>query len=405
MRPCPGIAATDAAIDAWLAEAPNLEQAFDQRAYKLDRIVAFLARLPRPPAPCTVTGTKGKGSTLRYIEVALNAGGVQTVAFTSPHLATVRERWRIDGRVADAAVIAPRCDRVAAEEAASGIRLTYFERCFAIAVLLAAERPAARFLCEVGLGGRLDCANALDARIVVLTHLSRDHCAVLGDTLEQIAYEKLALCRPGVTTIIAPQGDAARRAILARRPPGALITWVRRERHLGLAMPGEHQQDNAATALAVLAELEPSLAPADALEAMARTALAARCQIVEHGGRRLLIDGAHNGPSIAATIKVAHARLRHPWRLLIGVARDKDIGEIIETIPGFDLACGRVGYRSPRARGPMDWPERALGWPWYDDIAEALAKQPPGVDLCITGSFYLAAEALAAVGAAGALPG
>src|SRR5437764_492171 len=78
------IAANDAAIDAWLAEALNLEQAFDQRAYKLDRIAAFIARLPRPPAPCTVTGTKGKGSTLRFIEVALNAAGLATFAFTSP---------------------------------------------------------------------------------------------------------------------------------------------------------------------------------------------------------------------------------------------------------------------------------------------------------------------------------
>ncbi|HYE07709.1 MAG TPA: hypothetical protein VEL07_19480 [Planctomycetota bacterium] len=404
----PAIAPTDEAIEAWLAQAANLERAFDLRDYKLDRIVAFLAHLPRPPAPCTVTGTKGKGSTVRFIEAGLNAAGMPTVAFTSPHIATVRERWRIDGVLADAATIAERCTRVAAIEERTGIRLTYFERCFAIAVLLAAERPDCRFLLEVGLGGRLDCANALDARLVVLTHLSRDHCAILGDTLEQIAAEKLALCRPGVTLIVAPQSVAARRAILAGRGShgkGALITWVRRERALPfLAMPGQHQQDNAATALAAIAEIEPALDPALALKAMAEARLAARCQLVTAGERRVLVDGAHNGPSVAATVKVAHARLRHPWRLLIGVANDKEIDEILDAIP-YDLACARVGYRSPRARGRDAWPQRALAWPWFDDIGAALAAQPAGADVCVTGSFYLAGEALGALGAAGQLPG
>ncbi len=401
----PAIAPTDEAIEAWLAQATNLERAFDLRDYKLDRIVAFLAHLPRPPAPCTVTGTKGKGSTVRFIEAGLNAAGLPTIAFTSPHIATVRERWRIDGRVADATTLAERCTAIAAIEERTGIRLTYFERCFAIAVLLAAERPACRFLLEVGLGGRLDCANALDARIVVLTHLSRDHCAILGDTIEEIAGEKLALCRPGVTLIVAPQSVAARRAILTRRDKGALITWVRRERALPfLAMPGQHQQDNAATALAAIAEIEPALDPALALKAMGETRLAARCQLVAAGDRRVLVDGAHNGPSVAATVKVAHARLRHPWRLLIGVANDKEIDEILEAIP-YGLACARVGYRSPRARGESAWPERALAWPWFADVGAALAAQPAGADVCVTGSFYLAGEALIALGVGGQLPG
>ncbi|MBA3686107.1 MAG: bifunctional tetrahydrofolate synthase/dihydrofolate synthase, partial [Planctomycetes bacterium] len=196
---------TDAGIDAWLGEALNLEHTGDYRDLRLDRMRGFMRLLPTPPAPWTVTGTKGKGSTVRLIEAALLAAGESTLAFTSPHVNTVRERWRIDGAPADAASVAAACARVDQLESGSGTRLTYFERCFAIACLLASARPGSAFICEVGLGGRLDCANVLDAAVLVLTNLSRDHCQILGDTLEAIAGEKLALCRPGRPLVVAPQ--------------------------------------------------------------------------------------------------------------------------------------------------------------------------------------------------------
>lgn len=399
--PAMPVAANAEAIQAWLDAAPNAERSGDFRAIRPERMRAFLARLPPPPAPCTVAGTKGKGSTLRLIEGALVADGAATTAFTSPHLSSVLERWRLDGRPADAADIAPLCDRVQAEEDASGLRLSWFERTFAIACLLAHRRGGA-FLCEVGLGGRLDATNALDAAVAVITHLSHDHRDVLGPTVWHIAGEKLGIARPGRPVVIAPQEPAAALA-LWHRAPRADARWIQRPvRPFALALPGDHQQDNAATAVAAARLIRPGLDEARARAGMAAATLAGRCQLVEHAGRRILVDGAHNGPSVAATMAVAGRLLRPGWSVVLAVARDKEIDEILASIPP-GIPGRRCAYASPRARTAAEWPARALAWPWHADVAGALAASPG--DVCITGSLYLAGEALAALGCAGTVPG
>nr|MBA3709093.1 hypothetical protein [Planctomycetota bacterium] len=96
--------------------------------------------------------------------------------------------------------------------------------------------------------------------------------------------------------------------------------------------------------------------------------------------------------------------LRPPWTLILGLAKDKEVDEVLAAIPS-DIVVLRCGYRSTRARGPDDWPERATAWAWFPDVGQALAAVAAGHDACVTGSFYLAGEALTAVGSAGALPG
>ena len=311
-------------LEAWLDTAPNRERSGDFADIRVNTFRSFLTLLPTPPAPCTVGGTKGKGSTVRLIEAALLAHGASTVAFTSPHVQTLAERWRIDGRLARIDELLPVALETARIEAASGIGLSWFERTAAMAVLLAAARPNCHLLWEVGLGGRLDCANALDCQIAVLTHLSHDHRDVLGPTLRHIAAEKLPISRPGRPLIIAPQSLEAQAAINANLPLGVPCTWVTRTpTPVPLALVGTHQADNAATALVALKLLLPGCDEGVAWRGMASARLAARCQLVEHRGRRLLIDGAHNGPSIAATLMVAGNCLRPGWKLVLGLARDK----------------------------------------------------------------------------------
>ncbi|MFW5752907.1 MAG: hypothetical protein ACOCYV_02525 [Planctomycetota bacterium] len=386
------------AIEAWFDASPSREASGAYDDLKLDPIRRVLAALPSPPRPVTVAGTKGKGSTVRFLEAILLAHGENTVAFTSPHVRDLNERWRIDGQPVDAAQLAPACDTVAATETATGCALTYFERCFACACVLAADRPEAVFLCEVGLGGRLDCANALDTRLAICTHLSRDHVHILGDTLTAIAGEKLAIARPDAPLLItnqSPAGDAAiathqiRAATVIRVPP-LPADWT-------LAAAGVHQRDNAAAALCAAQRLT-SLDPQRARAALARTTLSARCQLLQrHDGRRILVDAAHNDASLATTLDTAATLLRPGWLLLLGLARDKDapgiLAVIAERLPA--QRCHRCGYAWPRARGRDGWPEAARAWPWHKDIAAALAALPPQQDLCISGSFYLAGEALA----------
>lgn len=398
---------TDADLEAWLANAINHERTGTFRDIRIERFRAFLTLLPTPPAPCTVGGTKGKGSTVRLIEAAVLAHGRRTLAFTSPHVRTVRERWRIDGIPATLERLAPAARQVAAVEAHQGLSLTYFERTAAMAVILAATIPECILLWEVGLGGRLDCANALDCRIAVLTHLSHDHRDVLGPTLSAIAMEKLPIARADRPLVIAPQsaaGETAFRWALAQLSPGALVQWVARHpRAFALALPGAHQQDNASAALVATEILLPEFHEAVARRGMATATLAARCQLVTSGEQRILVDGAHNGPSIAATMAVAHATLRPGWRLVLGTAIDKEIEEIAAALP-HDVPVHRCGYDSARARGPTQWPAALLMTPWHADITTALREltdSARGFDVCISGSFYLAGEALVALGAAG----
>jgi dihydrofolate synthase / folylpolyglutamate synthase len=384
-----------AAIQAWLDMAPNAERSGNFAAIRPDRMRAFLSHLPPPPAPCTVAGTKGKGSTVRLIEAALVGNGVRTVAFASPHVLSVLERWRTDGSNADPAELAPLCDQVQATEDASGLRLSWFERSFAVACLLAQRRGAA-FVCEVGLGGRLDATNALDAAVAVVTHISHDHREVLGPTVWHIAAEKLAIARPGRPLVIAPQSAAAALAIWHRQPVGAAVYWaVRPTEPFALAMDGEHQQDNAATALCAAMLYRPGLDPGLARRGMADATLAARCQLVQTGQRQVLVDGAHNGSSLAAALAVAQRRLAPGWTLILGTARDKEIDEMLAVLPP-DLRVVRCGFTSPRARSRDDWPSAALAWPWYDDIGAALADASG--DVCVAGSLYLAGEALQRLG-------
>jgi len=414
---------TAAGIDAWLNTVPNRERSGVFRDMQVEGVRRLVRWLPTVPAPCIVAGTKGKGSTVRLIEGALVAGGQPTVAFTSPHVANVLERWRVDGRPAHAAAVALACEHVATLEQQHHLALTYFERTFAVACLLAGQRPGTRFIVEVGLGGRLDCANALDCAIAVITHLSHDHRDVLGPTLHHIAREKLAVSRPDAPLVIAPQTPAAALALWRQVPafrapvvepqrslrinlrPAPATVWAQTPAlPYTLALPGDHQQDNAATAAAVLALWVPEIDAATARRGFAGANLAARCQMVEHAGRTLLIDGAHNRESIAATFSVAHRRLRAGWRLIIGLASDKEIDEIMQVIPS-GIPVTRCGYDSPRARKAEQWPVATQAWRWCDHIGEALTIQPPHADLCVTGSFYLAGEALTHLGHAGDLPG
>ena len=417
------IAPTANAIDAWLNAVPNRERTGIFRDMQLDGVRALVRLLPPVPSPCTVAGTKGKGSTVRLIECALVAAGQPTVAFTSPHVATVLERWRIDGQPAQAAIVALACEQIAALERDHHLTLTYFERTFAVACLLAGQRPATRFMVEVGLGGRLDCANVLDCAIAVITHLSHDHRDILGPTIHHIAREKLAISRVAAPLVIAPQTTVATlalwRNVASFRTPmgkatGSLSTdgrvpaptvWAQSLRlPFELALDGEHQQDNAATAAAVLAWWAPEVDAATMRRGFASATLAARCQRIKHGGRTLLIDGAHNRESISATVAVARQRLRPGWRLIMGLANDKEIDEIMSVIPP-SLVVTRCGYHSLRARSVDQWPQAAQLWRWCDNIADALRIQPPDTDVCVTGSFYLAGEALNHVGHQGDTPG
>ena len=185
----------------------------------LDRMHRLLAALGNPeraiPPVIHIAGTNGKGSTQAMIRAGLEAGGARVHAYTSPHLAQFRERIRLAGTLIEDDALA---DLLAQVEAANdGQPITFFEITTAAAFLAFARTPADFTLLEVGLGGRLDATNVIDApRLTVITPVSIDHTQYLGETLPLIAAEKAGIIKPRVPVIVGPQDDDALRVIEAR---------------------------------------------------------------------------------------------------------------------------------------------------------------------------------------------
>jgi len=244
----------------------------------LGRVERLLAALGHPerrlPPVIHVAGTNGKGSTVAMIRAGLEARGDRVHVYTSPHLARFHERIRVAGDLIDEDRLIALLERC--EEANGGEPITYFEITTAAAFLAFAETPADHTLLEVGLGGRLDATNVIDApRLCVITPVSLDHQQYLGDTVTAIAGEKAGILKPGVTCIVGPQTDEGLEAI-GRRAAGIgsplLVQgqdWQVWEEHgrlafqdtaglVDLPLPtliGAHQVENAGIALAVLRAL------------------------------------------------------------------------------------------------------------------------------------------------------
>ncbi len=401
-------------LETWLYSAHSREHSNNYDDIKLaapQAIVDYLKTTTQKNIrPITVAGTKGKGSTVRLIESGLLALGQSCLAFTSPHVHKINERWRFQGQPLDDATLLIAADSIAAAEVACACQLTYFERCFCMAVYLSAELDTDFLICEVGLGGRLDCANVLDTQCAVVSALSYDHCAILGHSLDLIAAEKLAIARPDAPLIIAPQSTEAAQAVAQHQQQKNInssdIRQVSRLDPFALQLAGDHQQDNASTAFVCLTSLFPQAEPEIIRHAFAQVQLAARCQVItrqqqdDRPAQRIMVDAAHNGASMRACMHCAEEVLDSDFSIIIGCAQDKMLDDICAALPaqhrhGSSPRIIRCGYDWPRACGKDDWPSVAQDWPYYQQIEDALAAVAPNKDCCITGSFYLAGEALA----------
>ena len=331
--------------------------------FSLERIGAVLQRLgiDRPRVPViTVGGTNGKGSVTALLEAVLGAAGWRVGLYSSPHLVRYEERIRIGGNEIDAARLVGVFERV--EAARGDLALTYFEYGTAAALAAFAAAEAGVLVLEVGMGGRLDAVNAVDADVAVVVSISLDHCEYLGTTLEAIGREKAGIFRAGRPAIFGSgampasiASEAARiGARLERLGPdfSAQVglhdwSWQRGAMRIdGLPPPGlagRIQFDNAATALAALAAgglLPPRAAIAQGL---AGVRLAGRFERLA-GPVDWIFDVAHN-PASASVLAAALGEQPSRGRtlLVVGMLADKDVAGVGRAIAGAlgprDLAC------------------------------------------------------------------
>ena len=380
--------------------------------YDLERIGALLETLGNPHlgAPTVhVAGTKGKGSTTAMVASILDAAGLSTGLFTSPHLHTFRERIRVGGRPIPedefAGLVEALWPAVEEMRRTGHGRVTVFELLTAMAFRCFQERGVDAQVIEVGLGGRLDSTNVVQPMACGITALGLDHTEVLGDTLAEIAMEKAGIIKRGVPVVCSPQRPEALRVVQdvceaqesslvmsgedVRWSPesatldGQVFTLETPRRTYRLAVPllGEHQMENAAVAVGLV-------------EALAEGGIDVGREAIEEGLRRVewpcrlevlrreplvIADGAHNPHSAARLVEAMRSLV--PGRrltLVVGVSRNKDVDGVAYELSRLSPAeVVATRSRHPRSAEPE---LLARGFAGYGAAARTASSVADAVD-------------------------
>ena len=449
-RPIPLETVEDAA--AYLEGLINRERATDYVYRRLDLrpIEALMEALGRPESALSiihVAGSKGKGSTCLFAESLLLSLGERVGTFTSPHLVSWVERFRVDGRAIDGATLVAAVDRIrpivdALREGPEETRPSFFDATTAVALLVFAEAGVDRVLLEVGLGGRLDSTNIVSPDVTCITSIELEHTDKLGETEALIAGEKAGILKPGAPGVVGPLRDEAMSVVLTRAAQvgTALRTFEGDYRvssgdtsdevlvvespdgfrvACGLAAPGDAARTNAALAIACVRALGAH--PDADIARACRTGLAG-CTLPGRVERLaadplVIVDSSHTARSIAALVDSLGTLAPGGFDLALSVSADKALDDVIAPLI---LAAGRgriVTTRAEPARGvPADMLAKRI-----DELAERLglgfgvldvraiedpeqalrvarASLEPDRVLCTTGSVYLAGVARQVLG-------
>lgn len=320
-----------------------------------------------------IAGTNGKGSVAAMVDCGLRAAGLNVGRYTSPHLIAVEERFAIDGRPVSTASfetvteeIRELIDTLLASGALEAPP-TFFEVTTAIAFELFRRAGVQFAVLEVGLGGRLDSTNCVEPVASAITSIAFDHEQYLGHTLGAIAAEKAGVIRPGIPVVLGPLDPEARAVIVALcHAAGARVIeahdgvelesntsdgrtsvklktgradygWIR------LGLRGAHQIPNALVAVRLLEELSAGtpIGQAAIVAGLRDVQWPGRLQLLETtGGRRVLLDAAHNPAGAAALATYLTREFPEPLPFVFGAMRDKDAGEMLKIL--LPMASGIV---------------------------------------------------------------
>ena len=394
----------------------------------LDRMQRILELLGHPerslPPVVHVAGTNGKGSTIAFLRAMLEAAGQRVHVYTSPHLVRFHERVRLAGELISEAALTElleECEAVNGDTA-----ITYFEITTAAALLAFARTPADVLLLEVGLGGRLDATNVVEKpALCAITSISIDHTQFLGEGLEQIAFEKAGILKPGVWAVSAPQAPAAAAVLRARAAEvGAPFEEIAyRPTAEGFELAGEsfpppaflggHQLENAALAVACARRLPGFGLDGTAIRrGLAAAAWPGRMQRLEEGrlaallpeGWELWVDGGHNAAAGEALAGLLETWGDKPLALVFGMLNTKSAQGFLKPLArrARDLTAVAIpGEAASLSAAEAAAAARESGFEAgeADSVAAALqalaAKGGPPRRVLICGSLYLAGRVLA----------
>ena len=413
-----------------------------------------------------IAGTKGKGSTAHLLSAFLVSTGCKVGLHTSPHLVRLEERFRINGNPASEVEVAqlvseliPLVRRVDRHLPVGQPPLTFFEITTALTLLFFARHAVDWAVVEVGVGGRLDSTNVVKPHTAVITTISRDHMRLLGNDLRSIAAEKAGIIKPGCPVVSGVVASPAREVIeqacqqngsqlyqlgldfdyqCRLVAAGSLLrtrTWRQQWPEARLNVLGEHQAMNCATALAVIDVLRErsqlSCDPVRLADSAAQITLPGRVEILSRHPT-VVLDVAHNDASARALARILErlpadrATSRGPRLLIFGTSREKEWQSILRILtPQFDHLILTNYQGNPRALPASQIAEQAhdlhlpvtvagtpaLAWQRANELLGTAVRTGSAVNgalpeplVCITGSFYLAAEMLQVIPQTMAVP-
>ena len=363
---------------------------------------AVAAASASTPEVIHVAGTNGKGSVCAMIDSICRAQGHRTGLFTSPHLVTFRERIRINGEMISEDVVANGLSAIRNLVADWDPHPTFFEVTTALALKYFSETNIDVAILETGIGGRLDATNAIQSNVSVITQIDFDHKEWLGNTLAEIAKEKAGIIKLGIPVISASQRPEAEKVIRARaaecEAPLQFVTESYDDSPI--ALPGQHQKQNAAIAIAALRAAKIGVDNSTIARGLATIDWPARFQKWDE---RSIIDGAHN-PAAARTLAETWCEVFGDQRatLILAILSDKDFGGICEALAPISDYVFLPKIRSERAASPEELAKilstltPPLPYSITPSLGEALgfARAKPN-PILITGSLHFAGEALA----------
>lgn len=405
----------------------------------LQRIEALLERLGRPDRKLKVlhvAGTNGKGSTCAMLSAVLRQAGYKTGLFISPYVVNFRERIQINGNYIPPRELAVRTEKlkkIADELAMENLGPTEFEFITALALCWFADAGCEAVVLETGLGGRLDSTNVVENPLVsVITSISLDHTAILGDTLEQIALEKSGIIKPGCPVVVSPglqvealkvirSAAAGKGSVLyqpapadeiqslglmgsrftpgdtvGRRPDGGVERLPAPNDDYTVGLAGAHQVQNALTALEAVRRCGLRVSETALRDGLQTVCFPARLELLQRDPV-VILDGAHN-PEGAAALAAAVAPYSGRLTAVMGMMEDKDYDTVLSVLAPLCRSIITVQVRgNPRsltaaalARAASVYCNSVTAASSYKQALALAGEQSAGGPVLVCGSFYLA---------------